>query len=191
MATQTKNEVRVLGIVGSPRRQGNTETLVDEVLRGAQEAGAQVEKIILNELNIAPCQACETCLENGNCAQQDDMATILAQMQRSQVWVLGTPVYWWGPSAQFKLFLDRWFGQEKIVTFKGRRVILTIPLGGDNDVARHVVGMFEDVLDYLEMELFATILAPDVLESGKVRERPEILLAAYRAGQEAVSSKTD
>jgi NAD(P)H-dependent FMN reductase len=191
MATQTKNEVRVLGIVGSPRRQGNTETLVDEVLRGAQEAGAQVEKVILNELEIAPCQACETCLETGKCIQQDDMAALLVQMQRSQVWILGTPVYWWGPSAQFKLFLDRWFGQEKIVTFKGRRIILTIPLGGENDVARHVVGMFEDVLDYLEMELFATILAPEVLESGKVRDRPEILLAAYRAGQEAVSPQAN
>ena len=191
MATQTKNEVRVLGIVGSPRRQGNTETLVDEVLRGAQEAGAQVEKIILNELKIAPCQACETCLETGKCTQQDDMAAVLIQMQRSQVWVLGTPVYWWGPSAQFKLFLDRWFGQEKIVTFKGRRVILTIPLGGEAEVARHVVGMFTDVVDYLEMELFAIILAPEILEPGKVRERPEILFAAYRAGQEAVSPQTN
>lgn len=52
------NKIRVLGIVGSPRRGGNTELLVDEVLAGAKEAGAEVHKIILNELKIGHCQGC-------------------------------------------------------------------------------------------------------------------------------------
>jgi multimeric flavodoxin WrbA len=98
---------RVLGIVGSPRRGGNTETLVDEVLRGAKEAGAAVEKVILSELEIAPCLACDACLDTGKCVYQDDMTTLLERMRRSEIWVLGTPIYWWGPSAQFKTFLDR------------------------------------------------------------------------------------
>ena len=99
---------RALGIVGSPRRGGNTETLVDAVLAGAAEAGAQVEKVILDELDVRPCRACNACRKTGACVQQDDMAGLLEQMQRSDVWVLGTPVYWWGPTAQFKAFLDRW-----------------------------------------------------------------------------------
>jgi NAD(P)H-dependent FMN reductase len=126
---------RMLGIVGSSRRGGNTETLVDEVLRGAEEAGALVEKVILSELDIAPCRACDTCRRTGSCVQQDDMPAVMEQMRRSSVWVLGTPVYWWGPTAQFKAFLARWYvGGDVISRREGQRVIVVIPLG---DTRRH------------------------------------------------------
>ena len=123
-----KSTGRVLGIVGSPRRGGNTEILVDEVLAGAEADGALTEKVILSKLNIGPCRGCDACGKTGKCVQQDDMHTLLEQMERSQVWVLGTPVYYWGPTAQFKAFVDRWYGAGKIVTFNGKRVILAIPL---------------------------------------------------------------
>jgi multimeric flavodoxin WrbA len=188
MVRPETNHRRVLGIVGSPRRGGNTETLVDEVLRGAQEAGAQAEKVILSELDIAPCRACDTCRTTGRCAQRDDMQAVLEQMMRSGVWVLGTPVYWWGPTAQFKAFLDRWYvGADVISRREGQRVVVVIPLGDtDAGTARHVVGMLEDVLAYLNMELFATVLAPGAHHLGEVREHSSVLAAAYRAGQEAV-----
>ena len=180
---------RVLGIVGSPRRGGNTETLVDEVLRGAQEAGAAVEKVILSELEIAPCEACDACLDTGECVHQDDMTALLERMRRSEVWVLGTPVYWWGPSAQFKTFLDRWYqaGPQTEATFQGRRVIVVVSMGdADVGTARHVVGMLTDALAYVEAEFFATVLAPGVNDPGEVRKHPNLLAAAYRAGREAL-----
>ncbi len=191
MFGEEANHRRMLGIVGSPRRGGNTETLVDEVLRGAEEAGALVEKVILSELDIAPCRACDTCRRTGRCVQQDDMPTVMERMRRSGVWVLGTPVYWWGPSSQFKAFLDRWYvGADVIFRSEGQRVILVIPLGDtDAGTARHVVGMLEDVLAYLNMELFATVLAPGAHHLGEVREHSSVLAAAYRAGQEAVRVK--
>ena len=186
MSANQANRKRMLGIVGSPRRGGNTEILVDEVLRGAEEAGALVEKVILSKLNIAPCRACDACRKTGECAQRDDMLALLEKMERSQVWVLGTPVYWWGPTAQFKAFLDRWYGAEYVM-FKGRRVILTIPLEDtDASTARHTVGMFTDALAYLKAELFATVLAPGVLDRGKVREHPDVLETARRTGREAI-----
>jgi len=188
MSIQTDHK-RVLGIVGSARRGGNTETLVDEVLRGAVEAGAAVEKVILSKLDIAPCPGCDGCQKNGVCVQGDDMPALQAQMAHSQIWVLGTPVYWWGPTALFKAFLDRWYGARHSLTFAGRRVILVIPLE-DTDVrtARHTVGMLTDVLAYLKMELFSTVLAPGVLRRGEVRERPDYLAMARRAGREAAES---
>jgi hypothetical protein len=101
--------------------------------------------------------------------------------------VLGTPVYYWGPSAQFKAFVDRWYGAGQMVKFEGKRVILTIPLGsGDAYDARHTVGMLEDALAWQKSELFATILAPGVMERGAVRERPDTLAAARQAGRAAV-----
>jgi len=188
MAAKEANRKRVLGIVGSPRRGGNTETLVDEVLRGAEEAGALVEKVILTKLAIAPCRACDVCRRTGQCAQRDDMPTLLEKMERSQVWVLGTPVYYYGPTAQFKAFLDRWYiGCPE--TFKGRRVILVIPFE-DTDVstARHTVGILEDSLAWKKADLFATLLAPGVGGPGEVRGHPDVLEAARRAGREASES---
>lgn len=186
MSVKEVNRKRMLGIVGSPRRGGNTEILVDEVLRGAEEAGALVEKVILSKLDIAPCRACDACRKTGKCAQKDDMAALLEKMQCSQVWVLGTPVYWWGPTAQFKAFLDRWYGFNYAM-FKDQRIILTIPLEDtDTRTARHTVGMFTDVLAYLKAELFATVLAPGVLDRGKVREHPSVLETAHRTGREAI-----
>lgn len=187
LSLEGSKQKRVIGIVGSPRRNGNTEILVDEVLAGAEEAGAQTKKITLNDLNIAPCQACNACLKTGECVQQDDMAKLLEKMESSQVWVFGTPIYWWGPTAQFKAFIDRWYGVKKTV-FRGRRVILVIPLGGgDPYYARHTVGMFEDILPYQGMEHFATILALGVGSRGEVRGHTNVLAKARRIGREAIS----
>ena len=99
----------MLGIVGSPRRGGNTEILVDEILAGAEEAVGNIEKVILNEMNINPCRACNSCYKTGKCVQDDDMSSLFEKMEQSDVWILGTPIYWWGPTAQFKAFLDRWY----------------------------------------------------------------------------------
>ena len=129
--SQNQDQTRVLAIVGSPRRNGNTETLVDAVLAGAQEAGALTAKVSLRDLDLRPCLACDACQRTGACVQKDDMAALLDKMQEAQVWVLGTPVYWWGPTAQFKAFLDRWYGSDRKAVFPGKRVILTIP--GDKD----------------------------------------------------------
>jgi len=186
--------IRVLGVVGSPRRGGNTESLVDEVLRGARDAGAAVEKVRLSELEIGPCDACDACTDAGECVLGDDMPDLLEKMAASQVWVLGTPVYWWGPSAQFKLFMDRWYAKahrdEDKAMFKGRRVIAAIPFGDtDPATARHVQGMLKDALEYVEAESYATVLAPGTNDPQDISAKPEILASAYRAGKSAVSTR--
>jgi multimeric flavodoxin WrbA len=179
---------RVIGIVGSPRRCGNTEILVDEVLRGAQEAGALVEKIILSDLDIGPCRGCDACRRTGECVQHDDMPALLDKMEHSALWVLGTPVYWWGPTAQLKTFVDRWYGAVDHLRGKGQGAVAVIAMESqDPATARHTEGMLTDSLNHLDVELLATVLAPGVLHKGDVRQHTELLAAAYRAGQQAVA----
>ena len=184
---------RVLGIVGSPRQGGNTDILVDEILEGAREAGAQTDKVMLAELAVAPCQACYACRATGECVIKDDMGGLVEKMKASRVWVIGTPVYWWGPTAQLKAFVDRWFamagGGESSEVFGGRRVILAVPMG-DTDAAtgRHVVGMFTDALEYVKACLFASVLAPGAYEPGDVRQNQEVLKRARQAGHDAVAT---
>jgi multimeric flavodoxin WrbA len=163
-------ETRVLGVVGSPRRDGNTETLVDAVLEGAFSKGVTTEKVVLAELEIAPCRACSGCQETGDCVQKDDMQTLIPLMRESDFWVLGTPIYWWGPTSQFKTFVDRWYGVDPRV-FRGKYIVATIPMGGKNEqYSRHVVGMLEDISNYLGMEFYASIIAPGMNGKGVVRE---------------------
>ena len=84
---------KVLAIVSSPRKGGNSELLVDEFVKGAAAAGNTVEKLCLREKKIAPCLACEACLRNGGiCVQNDDMGVVLAKLIDADVIVLSTPV---------------------------------------------------------------------------------------------------
>jgi multimeric flavodoxin WrbA len=187
MLDKVTRRKRVLGIIGSPRHGGNTEALVDEALRGAKEAGASVERVFLDRLDIAPCQACDRCAVTGECTQRDDMANLLSKMRRSHVWVLGTPIYWKGPTAQFKTFLDRWYGIKK-TEFDEKRAILVLPVGEtEADDARCTIEILRTALSHFEMEPYATVVATDVWDPGEVRRKPSMLEAAYRAGQEAVS----
>ena len=181
--------MQVLGIIGSPRIGGNTEVLVDEVFAGAKEAGASVERIILNNLDIKPCQACNSCYKTGHCMHKDDMPSLLEKMTNSDLWILGTPIYWWGPTAQFKAFLDRWY-HPKHQEFKGKKVIIVIPLGGGHErYARHTVGLLEDVFNYLNIELVDTILAPGYNRRGEVGKNTNLLEKARKAGKEALKNQ--
>ncbi|MHA2303681.1 MAG: flavodoxin family protein [Candidatus Thorarchaeota archaeon] len=177
----------VLGIVGSPRKGGNTEILVDEVLAGAVEAGAKTAKATLRNLNISPCKACNGCQTIGKCVQDDDMKHVLKLMEESDVWILGTPIFWWGPTAQFKAFLDRWYGVDQI-TFQGKRVILAIPMGGGNShYARHTIGMFEEICRYLGMDHVESIIVPGMNGKGSVRESLNMIQNAREAGIRSVT----
>ena len=149
--------MRVLGIVGSPRRWGNTDVLVSEVLRGAASTGADTEKVILSSLKIHPCLACEKCHKDGICRQTDDMPILLAKMLASDVWVLGTPVYWWGPSAQMKAFIDRWYApihSQELKAQMGKRVALVTAFAdAEPATPQYIVGMLRASLDYLKADL--------------------------------------
>ena len=101
--------MRVLGIVGSPRKNGNTEILMQEVLQAAREAGCETELFLMSQNQVAPCDACGTCFKIGSCVVQDDMQELYAMMERAQAIVFGSPVYFGSVSAQMKAAMDRMF----------------------------------------------------------------------------------
>ncbi len=95
---------KVLIISGSPRKNGNSDTLCNEFMKGAKESGNIVEKINLSEKNIDFARTCETCCKNEvcSCNQKDDVAEIIQKMIDVDVIVLSTPTYFYGMSAQLK-----------------------------------------------------------------------------------------
>jgi multimeric flavodoxin WrbA len=109
--TEKTDSKKILVLLGSPRKKGNSTTLAERIIKGAEAAGATVEKIFLHGLNIAPCQACYACRKpkSKSCAIDDDMQPIYQKLIEADAWVIASPVYWFTMSAQTKLFMDRCF----------------------------------------------------------------------------------
>jgi len=100
--------VFVLGLMGSPRRNGNTDRLLSAFLEGAEEMDAQVLKLSVAEKNIAPCQGCGFCEREGRCRiDDDDMVEIYQLLRRADIVAVATPIFFYGPSAQLKALIDR------------------------------------------------------------------------------------
>lgn len=99
---------KVLILSGSPRNGGNSDILSDEFMKGAKEAGNEVEKIRVAAKKLAPCSACYYCRDNGGmCVHKDDMAEILQKMIDADVLVFASPVYFYSIDAQLKALIDR------------------------------------------------------------------------------------
>lgn len=98
---------KVLVLSASFRKHGNSDILCDQFIKGAQEAGNEVEKIYLNDKNINYCRGCGVCNTTHKCIQKDDMAEILDKMVNADVIVMATPVYFYAMNGQMKTLIDR------------------------------------------------------------------------------------
>lgn len=116
---------KVLIVSGSPRKNGNSELLCEQFLKGAQEAGHNVEKISLREYKINYCKGCGVCNSKHVCVQKDDMKGLLDKMLNADVFVLATPVYFYTMDAQLKTFIDRCVPQYTSMTNKEVYFILS------------------------------------------------------------------
>ena len=99
--------MHVLGISGSPRKDGNTEILLNKALSGLQEKGLDVEKIRLNDLKIAPCQECDVVNDDGTCRVEDDFQSLYNKIMNADILILASPIFFGSVSAQMKIMIDR------------------------------------------------------------------------------------
>jgi multimeric flavodoxin WrbA len=128
--TDKMDSKKILVLLGSPRKKGNSTTLAQKIIKGAESAGATVETIYLHGQDIAPCRACYGCLkpDNKSCVIDDDMQPIYQKLIDADAWVIASPVYWFTMSAQTKLFIDRCFAlfNNKKETFKGKDIAIAM-----------------------------------------------------------------
>ena len=99
--------MKIVGIVCSPRKGGNTEILVTEALNAAREAGSETELILVADSEIAPCDGCNACSKGGVCWIEDDMQDIYRSFEEADGIIFGTPSYFNNVSAQAKAVIDR------------------------------------------------------------------------------------
>ncbi len=123
MTETSTSRLQVVGIVASPRKGKNTDTLVTRVLEGSRSVGAETEKIYLNDLDIRPCQACARSPAPEYCFYKDGMETIYRAIATADVLVIGTPAYYGSISAQLKLLVDRSSCLTEMITGEDGNII--------------------------------------------------------------------
>ena len=101
--------MKMLGILGSSRKGGNTEVLLDVALRDAEERNCSVSKVTLRDLTIRPCDGCMGCATTGQCVIKDDMQGVYEEIRQADCIIWATPVYYWSMSGLTKMALDRTF----------------------------------------------------------------------------------
>lgn len=180
------SSIKVLGLVGSPKVDGNTSRLVNAVLEGAAEKGAETVVYNLASLDIKGCDACYRCQEHGCCVIDDDMQKLYREIQAADVLVLGSPVYMWQMTAQTKLLIDRmtaFLRPDFSSRFDNKKLILVFTQGiQDRDAFKPYFESTAGLLYYLGFDVLDTIVAAgtDKLE---VEFRPQLLEKAKALGK--------
>lgn len=186
--------LKVLGLAGSPRRQGNTELLLDQVLAGAENVGAQTDKVVLSRLDMAPCRECDNCFDTGRCVVQDDYQLLYPKLIKAERIALAAPIFFTGLSAQAKILIDRCqcFWARKYVlkdplpptdTGLQRRGVLISTAGGAKTSFQCAINTMRAFLDTLDAEYGGELSFPGVDEKGAIVQHGTALEEAFGLGK--------
>jgi len=181
----------LLAVVGSPRKGGNSDTLADAILSGASEVGAEVEKIYLNDLQVRGCQACDKCRGDVQdpCVLDDDMARLVhPKLRACDALLIATPIYYFGPAAQTKLFLDRWYalgGKEgQPHALAGKRVAIALAYEDADPFcsgAANAMMTFRDAIRWVGAELVGVVYG-SAAAPGEIADNRTVMEEARRLG---------
>jgi multimeric flavodoxin WrbA len=183
--------------MGSPRIKGNTDLLLEEALKGAQSQGAEVEKITVDKLKIAPCKEYLGCFKDGNCVIRDDMDAIYPKLLEAGVVIIASPIFFYGVTSQAKALIDR------CQALWARKHILkqTLP-GGERKGAFIGVGatqgkrLFEGVVltvkyffEAIGVQYADELLVRGVDARGEIKQHPNALADAFELGKRLVRTQ--
>jgi len=179
--------MRIAAFLGSPRPNGNTDLLAAAVLEGAASAGLTTESFALRGLRIHPCTGCESCWKNGRpCIFDDDATALYEAIARADILLFATPVYWYGPTAIMKGFIDRFvvFNRPRgrpLIEGKGALLVSAWEETGMQAV-EPLVRLFELSFRYLGLRFIDRLLVDAAGPKAVVREMAGVLDTARQIG---------
>lgn len=182
--------MKVLALIGSPRKNGNTSSMVDAVCKGAKAAGHEIEIINITDLNIHGCTACCACKTGSNerhCSIQDDMQQLYPKIQQADCLVIGTPVYMGQMSGYMKNFFDRWYtfmdANYNIHHLPGKKYITVTASGAPAEVFRSLTDYLNHWLgEFFKMQLVKNIVGGSLGPADAINSQQELLAEAEAAG---------
>ncbi len=185
----------ILGIGGSPRKGGNTDTLLDQIMDAARSGGARTEQVRLSDLQFQPCVGCEACRRNGRCTRfSDDMTDLYPKIIEAKGLVLACPVHNYNVTAWMKAFIDRLYGLYNFnynrprgwssrLAGQGRKaVIAAVCEQEDKKDMGFTLEAMRLPLEALGFEIVGELPVLRIFEAGRVAEVPEVIAEARRLG---------
>ncbi|MEA4889415.1 MAG: flavodoxin family protein [Clostridiaceae bacterium] len=169
----------IIVIVGSPRKNGNTELLADAFIEGARSAGNPVEKLSIIGKKIGGCLGCNACCRNmqHQCVQHDDMEIIYKDLNSADVIVIATPIYFYGVSSQLKCLIDRLHNPIRNTFCVKKLGLLAVCADKQESVFDSVIIMYRSVLNYFSLADGGMVLVNSVSEKGDIKGNPKLKAA--------------
>ena len=198
MAYEWETDMRVLGIMGSPRGQSNTDILLDRALEGAREAGAEVEKVLVSKLEISPCLEIYACRKDGDCAIKDDMQLLYKKLLEADHVIFASPMFFYGVTSQAKAVIDRcqalWvrrhvLGMGKEDKRERRGLFISVGATRGTKLFDGAVLTVKYFFDAIGVKYSGDLLVRGIDDKGQIKEHPAVLEDAFRLGQELVRGK--
>ena len=176
--------MKILALSFSPRTAGNTETLLNEALKGAQQEGAETELYSTIDKDIKACDSCGSCMKTGECHIQDDMQEIYSKLLEADGIIFGTPVYFYNMTAQAKTVIDRTLGIGGFEQSMANKVGGVIAVAG----SLGLVDAVKDLYFYMvtRQMLPANFVAAYGVSRGDVAGMGKTMKAAHDLGRQMV-----
>jgi multimeric flavodoxin WrbA len=181
---------RIVILKGSPRRNGNSNMLADQVAAGAQTGGAEVTTFFLQEMRLEGCSGCDACQQgmDEDCIIDDDMVKIYPKLKTADAIVLASAVYTFTITAQLKACIDRWYAFDRpgghLLGSKTLALLLTF---GDSDIYTsggvNAIGTYKDLVRYLKANS-AGILYGSASKAGEIAGNKALMDDAYKLGKQ-------
>jgi len=192
-----KNVKKVLVLLGSPRKKGNSAILAASIANGAKLEGAKIETLFIHGMKIAPCKSCYACQKPNStgCSIKDDMQTIYKKLLEADAWVIASPVYWFTMSAQTKLWMDRCFALLPCAeeAFVNKRIAIAMTYG-DTDPFKsgcvNALRTFQDAYGYVKACIVGVVYG-SAMEAGEINDNDELLKEAEELGRKLVEEKME
>lgn len=187
--------MKVLGIMGSPRKQGNTDLLLDEALKGAESQGAEVEKLMIDELEISPCREFYGCLRDGQCIIKDDMQNVYVKLLEADHIILASPMFFYGLTSQLKALIDRcqalWVRKYILKQMppratKRKGIFISVGATKGKRLFDGAILTLKYFFDAIDVEYSGELLIRSVEKKGEIRQHPTALAKAFEMGRRLV-----
>lgn len=161
--------MNILALTGSPRKNGNSNYLVEEFTKGATEKGHKVFRFDAAHSSVHPCMACNACGMDGPCVFNDDFNIVREHLIPADMVVFATPMYYFGPSAQLKAVVDRFYATNGQIHVPKKAALILTYADTQKFKAVPIDSWYDTLVKYLGWESLGKIIAPGVWTEGSVK----------------------
>jgi multimeric flavodoxin WrbA len=186
---------RIVIINGSLRANGNTDVIIKRLLDGAESTDATIKQYVLRDKNINGCKGCYYCYKNNNCSIKDDMQEIHHEIQKSDLIILASPMYWWGVTGLMKTFIDRlylYYPKRNGHFVAGKKLLIIIPMNVNEkqhgpeayiSEIEPIQTTSRYIFKRLGMEIIDIVFYPGLSAKGDAIKNRKYLNDSYKLGQ--------